>query len=109
MNRKGLIAAKAAGLLVFSAALAAAVACACSAQEAGSLRIAPEQWRFHVGDDLRCGALDDAGCTLQPSSKDAYTGNQYFWKRVEVTLPDELRKTSQLGLTAADTTLAYEV
>jgi len=41
MNRKGWIAAKAAGLLVFSAALAAAVACACSAQEAGSLRIAP--------------------------------------------------------------------
>lgn len=109
MNGKSRISGKAAALLVLVAALAPGVVPACRAQEEGVLRIAPEQWRYHIGDDPRCGAVNDAGCTLLPAPKDAFAGNQFFWKRVEITLPGELRRHPQLGLTAADNNLAYEV
>jgi hypothetical protein len=96
-------------VLLCVAALLFALAAAARAQEAGTLRIAPGQWMFHTGDDPRCAAVNDAGCAVQPAPRDVYGGNLYYWKRVEITLPDELRKTSQLGLLAADKMLSYEV
>jgi hypothetical protein len=94
--------------LLGAAALLFALAAAAHAQEAGTLRIAQDQWRYHAGNDPRCAAVDNAGCTLQPAPREAFAGDRFYWKRVEITLPDELRKTSQLGLLAADRTHTYE-
>src|ERR1035438_2057274 len=86
-----------------------AVAAVAYAQEAGTLRIAPEKWRFHTGDDPRCAAINDSGCNWQPPPRDAFGGDKYYWKRAEVELPDDLRRSSQLGLLAGDKLLAFEV
>ena len=82
---------------------------AARAQEAGTLRIPEGGWKYHTGDDPRCGALNDAGCTWQSIPNGTFFGNNYYWKRAEVTLPEDLRKAPQLGLVTGDPYLVFEV
>ena len=79
------------------------------AQEAGTLRIPPDQWQYHAGDDMRCAAIADAACTWQPPPKEGFGGNTFYWKHAVVTLSDDLRKTPQIGLIPGDTILAFEI
>ncbi len=79
------------------------------AQQASTLHIPEAQWQYHIGDDPRCGAVDDAGCSWQSIPNGTFFGDKYYWKRAEVTLPDDLRKAPQIGLVTGDPYLAVEV
>ena len=100
---------KTAPVLLHAAALLFALAAPACAQEAGALRIPPDQWQYHAGDDMRCATVDNAGCAWQPHAPDTLNGNTIYWKRVEITLPEDLRKTPELGLLAGDKVLSFEV
>jgi len=90
------------------AAILLASALPARAQDAGTLRIPSDQWQYHIGDDPRCADISNAGCPTQPKPAN-FEGDKFYWKRIEVTLPDELRKTPQLGILEADPQFAFEI
>jgi len=79
------------------------------AQQPDVLRLPLDQWQLHVGDDPRCAAVDDAGCTLEPFIQNvARYGVE--WRRIEVTLPPDLRQAHQpLGLVVQGEEPVYQV
>ena len=79
------------------------------AQEAGTLRIPPDQWQYHAGDDMRCAAIADAACAWQPPPREPFGANTFYWKHTVVTLSDDLRKTPQIGLIPGTISEAFEV
>lgn len=91
------------------AAILFAVTSIARAQESGTLRIAPDQWHYHTGDDPSCGAVNDSGCTWGPQPSEGFAGDKFYWKRAEVILPDELKNVPQLGLLAGDKLIAFQV
>ncbi len=91
------------GLVVLAAAALG------QAQQAGVLRLPLDQWQLHVGDDPRCAMVDATGCTLRPFIQDV---SRYGieWRRIEVTLPPDLRKAQQpLGLVVQGEEPVYQV
>jgi len=100
---------KATRILLHAAALLFAVALPACAQDAGTPRIPPTQRQFHDGDDMRCAAVNNPACAWLAEAPATLNGNTISWKRVQITLPEDLRKTPELGLLADDKLIPFEV
>jgi hypothetical protein len=95
--------------LLPAAAILLVVAPWTRAQENGILRFSEDQWVYHLGDDPRCASGADTACAWKPPSLTIPLANQGFWRRTEITLTEELRKTPQLALLVPAQGLLYEV
>ena len=98
------------GLLLLAAAVLSAASTPGRAQDGTVLTIPAEQWQVHPGDDPRCIAGTDPGCNWQPRiANDSVDTGTTHWLRYQVTLPEQLRNTPQLGLLVQDHPVFYEV
>ena len=78
------------------------------AQQPGVLRLPWDQWQLHIGDEPSCAQIEAPACTPQQfNHSDLSPANQ--WRRIEVTLPSELRSTPELGLLVQGEQPVYEV
>jgi phosphoserine phosphatase RsbU/P len=101
-------------LLAASAALFVLIPCArAQNQDQGVLRFYGPQWTFHLGDDPSCASGADPACAWQPLPRATIartvSSSNGFWRRTEIALPDELRRTPQLALLVPPQPRLYEV
>jgi sigma-B regulation protein RsbU (phosphoserine phosphatase) len=82
-------------------------------QDQGVLPFYEAQWAYHMGDDPNCASGTDSACAWQPYSFKTFTnlaiGEQGYWKRSEITLTGELKKTPRLALLIPSQYHLYEV
>ena len=91
------------------AALSLAAATQAPAQQPDVLRLPWNQWQMHIGDNPQCAQIDATGCALRPLIFEASSGRPNQWRRIELTLPAELRSAPQLGLLVQGDYPVYEV
>lgn len=95
-------------LLALALTALAFVAAPAHAQEPALLRLPWNQWQLHVGNEPSCSQIEAPACTAQEFNHSDLTPlNQ--WRRIEVTLPAELRSAPQLGLLVQGEQPIYEV
>jgi hypothetical protein len=75
------------------------------------LRLPLQQWQLHRGDDARCLAWNDPGCSWTEMSAARANPNYLFdsYYRISVPLPAALRNAPQLGLLVEGFEPVYEV